>query len=43
MMTQAGPQGGLILGPSHSIATGVKYDNSMAMLDEFDACRERYA
>ncbi|MDO8686295.1 MAG: uroporphyrinogen decarboxylase family protein [Clostridiales bacterium] len=28
------PEGGFILGPSHSIAYGVKYDNFMAMLDE---------
>jgi uroporphyrinogen decarboxylase len=27
---------GFILGPSHSIAYGTKYDNFMAMLDEFD-------
>ena len=26
---------GFILGPSHSIAFGTKYDNFMAMLDEF--------
>ena len=28
--------GGFILGPSHSIAYGTKYDNFMAMLDEHD-------
>jgi uroporphyrinogen-III decarboxylase len=28
--------GGIIIGPSHSIAYGVPYDNFMAMLDEFD-------
>lgn len=28
------PNGGFILGPSHSIAFGTKYDNFMAMLDE---------
>jgi hypothetical protein len=27
---------GFILGPSHSIAFGTKYDNFMAMLDEYD-------
>lgn len=27
---------GFILGPSHSIAYGTKYDNFMAMLDEYD-------
>ena len=26
---------GFILGPSHSVAFGTKYDNFMAMLDEF--------
>jgi hypothetical protein len=35
-MRTAGPGGGFILGPSHSIAYGVKYDNFMAMLDEHD-------
>lgn len=29
-------EGGFILGPSHSIAYGTKYDNFMAMLDEHD-------
>jgi len=33
--------GGFILGPSHSIAKGTKYDNFMAMLDEFDRLRDR--
>jgi len=28
--------GGFILGPSHSVAYGAKYDNFMAMLDEHD-------
>lgn len=28
-----------ILGPSHSIAYGTKYDNLMAMLDEHDKCK----
>jgi len=27
---------GFIFGPSHSIAFGTKYDNFMAMLDEFE-------
>ena len=31
----AKPGGGLILGSSHSIAVGTKYDNFMAMLDEY--------
>jgi uroporphyrinogen-III decarboxylase len=43
VMTKAGPRGGFILGPSHSIAFGTKYDNFMAMLDEFDRLRERCA
>jgi len=34
--------GGFILGPSHSIAKGTRYDNFMAMLDEFDRLRDRY-
>ncbi len=29
-------RGGFILGPSHSVAYGTKYDNFMAMLDEHD-------
>jgi hypothetical protein len=32
---------GFILGPSHSIAFGTKYENFMAMLDEFDKLRSR--
>jgi len=32
---------GFIFGPSHSIAFGSKYDNFMAMLDEFVLCRGR--
>ncbi len=35
-MRHGTPNGGFILGPSHSIAYGVKYDNFMAMLDEHD-------
>lgn len=35
-MRYGAPNGGFILGPSHSIAYGVKYDNFMAMLDEHD-------
>ena len=30
---------GFILGPSHSIAFGTKYDNFMAMIDEFEKLR----
>ena len=33
---------GFILGPSHSIAFGSKYDNFMAMLDEFVKYRDRF-
>jgi uroporphyrinogen decarboxylase len=37
---QKAKKGGIILGPSHSIAYGVSYDNFMAMLDEFEKnCR----
>jgi len=43
VMTKAGPRGGFILGPSHSVAYGTKYDNFMAMLDEFDKLREPVA
>jgi uroporphyrinogen-III decarboxylase len=35
-MRYGAPNGGFILGPSHSIAYGVKYDNFMSMLDEHD-------
>jgi len=41
-MVKAAPRGGFILGPSHSIARGVKYDNFMALLDEFDRLRDRF-
>jgi len=37
---QKAKKGGIILGPSHSIAYGIPYDNFMAMLDEFEKnCR----
>lgn len=35
-----GRPGGYIFGSSHSIAVGTKYDNFMAMLDEFDRNRD---
>lgn len=35
VMRQVAPNGGFILGTSHSVAVGTKYDNFMAMLDEF--------
>jgi uroporphyrinogen-III decarboxylase len=39
---QAGaPGSGFILGPSHSIAYGTRYDNFMAMLDEYVKMRDR--
>ena len=34
--------GGFILGPSHSIAYGVKYDNFMAMLDEHNRLKSKF-
>jgi len=39
-MESAKAGGGFILGPSHSVAYGTKYDNFMAMLDEFDKLRD---
>jgi len=42
-MVKAAPRGGFILGPSHSIAKGVKYNNFMAMLDEFDQLRDKFS
>ena len=33
---------GFILGPSHSIAMNTKYDNFMALLDEFVALRDKF-
>lgn len=39
-MESAKTGGGFILGPSHSVAYGTKYDNFMAMLDEFDKLRD---
>ena len=35
-MNAAKDDGGFILGPSHSVAFGTKYDNFMAFLDEYD-------
>lgn len=42
-MEEAAPGGGFILGPSHSVACGTKYANFMAMLDEFDRLRFKFA
>jgi uroporphyrinogen-III decarboxylase len=39
--TPGGREGGYIFGSSHSIAVGTKYDNFMAMLDEFERLRDR--
>ena len=36
VMKQAAPNGGFILGTSHSVAVGSKYENFMALLDEFN-------
>ena len=41
-MEECAPGGGFILGPSHSIAYGTKYDNFMAMLDEFNKLRFKF-
>jgi uroporphyrinogen decarboxylase len=41
-MDRGAPGGGFILGPSHSIAANTRYDNFMAMLDEFVSLRDRY-
>ncbi|MFH1084634.1 MAG: uroporphyrinogen decarboxylase family protein [Chloroflexota bacterium] len=39
-MAEAKEGGGFILGSSHSIAVGTRYDNFMAMLDEFVRLRD---
>jgi hypothetical protein len=41
-MDRGAPEGGFILGPSHSVAMNTRYDNFLAMLDEFDRLRDRY-
>jgi len=41
-LARGAPGGGFILGPSHSIAKGTKYDNFMALLDEFARWADRY-
>ncbi len=35
-MTEVAPQGGFILGTSHSVAVGTRYENFMTLLDEFE-------
>ena len=39
-MEAGAPGGGFILGPSHSIAKGTRYDNFMATLDEYVRLRD---
>lgn len=41
-MDAGAPGGGFILGPSHSVAATTKYDNFMAMIDEYDTLKDRY-
>ena len=41
-LERGAPGGGLILGPSQSIAKNTKYENFMAMLDEFVRLRDKY-
>ena len=41
-MERGAPGGGFILGPSHSVAKNTKYENFMAMLDEFVALRDKF-
>lgn len=41
-MEAGAPGSGFILGPSHSIAKNTRYDNFMAMLEEFVKLRDRF-
>lgn len=41
-MQRGAPGGGFILGPSHSIAKNTKYENLMAMLDEYMKLRDTF-
>ena len=41
-MEAGAPGGGFILGPSHSIAKNTRYDNFMAMLEEFVRLRDKF-
>lgn len=41
-LERGAPGGGFILGPSHSVAMNTKYDNFMAMLDEFVKLRDKF-
>lgn len=41
-MERGAPGGGFILGPSHSVAKNTRYENFMAMLDEFVRLRDKF-
>jgi hypothetical protein len=41
-MARGAPGSGFILGPSHSIAYGTKYDSFLSMLDEYVKLRDRF-
>jgi uroporphyrinogen-III decarboxylase len=41
-LERGAPGGGFILGPSHSIAKNTKYENFMALLDEFVKLRDKF-
>lgn len=41
-LEKMGREGGFIFGPSQSIMTGTKYNNFMAMIDEFAALRDKF-
>jgi len=41
-LERGAPGGGFILGPSHSVAKNTKYENFMAMIDEFVKLRDNY-
>jgi len=41
-MRRGAPGGGFILGPSHSVAKNTRYENFMAMLDEFVKQRDKF-
>jgi uroporphyrinogen decarboxylase len=40
-MERGAPGGGFILGPSHSVAFGTRYENFMALLEEFVRLRDQ--
>jgi hypothetical protein len=41
-MERGAPGSGFVLGPSHSIAYGTKYENFMGMLDEYVRLRDKF-